>query len=622
MGPQAMERRVAKHPGAGAAIQGSTFNREQIRERYRIEREKRLRPDGTDQYLHLSSKTSHHLDDPYVAPGYCRPPVELATTVLILGGGFGGLMCAARLQEAGISDFRIVEKAGDFGGTWYWNRYPGASCDVESYIYMPLLEELGYLPTEKYARADEIRAHCERIGRFYNLYDRALFQTEVSRMEWNEPELRWVVRTDRTDKLTARFVCVAAGPLRRPKLPDIPGVQTFGGRSFHTSRWDYSYTGGTERGALDGLRDKSVGIIGTGATAVQCVPYLAESAKHLYVFQRTPSTVDVRNNRATPPEFSETLVPGWQKARRANFTNIICAQPESVDLVDDGWTKVLPPLLAFASSDRRAERAAEAGGMETLAQEIEDFDIRHMEQLRSRIDQLVHDETVAEALKPYYKVGCKRPGFHDQYLQVFNRPNVTLVDTKGAGVECINAAGVRAARTQYDLDCLIFATGFEWAANALIEEGEFEIVGRGGLTLREKWADGPMTLHGTYSSGFPNCFFLSHIQAGVTPSFTHIADEQALHFATIIKDLLARDIACFDVDPAAEADYVEEVERLALPRLHYDASCTPSYLNHEGRIDRRLARNGPHGDGPLKYIERITSWRRDGNYRGLELAAR
>ncbi len=251
--------------------------------RYQRERDKRMRSDGIDQYVAVKGEFARYDEDPYVEGRLERAPLDEEIDALVVGGGFAGLMAAARLRDAGIEKLRIIETAGDFGGTWYWNRYPGVQCDVESYIYMPLLEELGYIPTEKYAHGPEILAHAQRIGRHYRLYDAACFQTHVAGLEWDEARNRWTVRTDRDDTFHARFVILANGPLNRPKLPGIPGVETFEGHAFHTSRWDYDYTGGAytavdDEGALDKLANKRVGVIGTGATAIQCIPHLGASA--------------------------------------------------------------------------------------------------------------------------------------------------------------------------------------------------------------------------------------------------------------------------------------------------------------------------------------------------------
>ena len=408
----------------------TSFDPDALREKYREERDKRLRADGNEQYVEITGEFARYLDDPYVAP-LERGPLHDDVEVLIIGGGFGGLLAGARLREAGIDDIRLIEKGGDFGGTWYWNRYPGAACDIESYVYLPLLEEIGYIPKEKYAQAAEILAHSQAIGRHFDLYRNACFQTEVTEMRWDEATGRWIVRTNRGDEMHARFVVMANGPLHRPKLPGIAGIESFEGHTFHTSRWDYDYTGGDSDGGLTGLADKRVGIIGTGATAVQCVPHLGASAKQLFVFQRTPSSIDVRNNRPTDPEWAASLEPGWQQRRMENFNNLVSGIPEPEDLVDDGWTDIIGNLLIRIQ--REGADLTPDGLMATM--ELADFE--KMEQIRARVETIVNDPDTAEALKPWYRQFCKRPCFHDDYLDTFNRPNVHLVDTEGRGVERI-----------------------------------------------------------------------------------------------------------------------------------------------------------------------------------------
>ncbi|MEX1103342.1 MAG: NAD(P)/FAD-dependent oxidoreductase, partial [Dehalococcoidia bacterium] len=276
------------------------FDPNALREKYREERDKRLREDGPDQYIEISGKWARYAeDDPYVEAGLTREPVIEEIDVAIVGGGFSGLLASARLKEQGIEDFRVIEAGGDFGGTWYWNRYPGAQCDIESYCYLPLLEELNYMPKEKYSFAGEIFEHSQRIGQHYGLYEKTYFQTRVRSIDWDEATRRWRISTDRDDDIRARFVIMALGTASRAKLPGIPGIDDFQGHSFHTSRWDYDYTGGNSEGGMTGLRDKRVAIIGTGATAIQAVPRVAQYAKQLFVFQRTPSSVDLRGNKPT-----------------------------------------------------------------------------------------------------------------------------------------------------------------------------------------------------------------------------------------------------------------------------------------------------------------------------------
>src|SRR5215831_14939624 len=412
------------------------FDPDALHARYLAERDKRVRPDGIGQYVEVKADYAHYVDDPYVEPGFTRAPVTDEVEFAIIGGGFGGLLMGARLREAGFTKIRMVESAGDVGGTWYWNRYPGAMCDVESYVYLPLLEELNYIPKHKYSFAPEILEHSRAIARHYRLYDDALFQTSITGMEWDEAGQRWIISTNRGDRFKARYVAMANGPLSRPKLPGIPGIHDYKGHTFHTSRWDYRYTGGDSSGGLVNLKDKRVGIIGTGATAIQCVPHLGEWAKELYVFQRTPSSVDVRNNAETDPAWAASLTPGWQKRRRDNFNILVSGGDADEDLVHDGWTDIFRNLTGAAAKEAsrilgRRLSSAERGEMMALA------DYRKMNQVRARVDDLVKDPATAALLKPWYRQFCKRPCFHDEYLQTFNRANVTLVDTNGRGVEAL-----------------------------------------------------------------------------------------------------------------------------------------------------------------------------------------
>ena len=591
------------------------FDPEALRERYRIERDRRLRADANDQYVRTTGQFEHYLDDPYADPRFTRAPIADTSEVVIVGGGFGGLLSAARLMQAGVDDFRIVEKAGDFGGTWYWNRYPGAACDTESYIYMPLLEETGYVPTTKYARATELLEHSQRIGRHFDLYRRALFQTVVHEVRWDAAADRWTVTTDRGDRLAARFVIMAGGTtLGRPKLPGVPGVERFKGHSFHTSRWDYAYPGGDIAGGLSGLKDKRVGIIGTGATAVQCVPHLGRGAMELYVFQRTPSSVDVRNDRPTDPAWARSLKPGWHKERIDNFTTVISGGEFDVDLVNDGWTDLIGNILLAAR--RRAQAGATVQDPETLVQLA---DYQKMEQVRARVDAEVEDRETAEALKPWYNQFCKRPCFHDAYLPTFNRPNVHLVDTQGRGVERITESGVVVAGREYPIDCLIYATGFEVGVDYIDNVG-FDIHGRGGLSLAEKWKDGAETLHSLLTRGFPNCFILSTRQSGQSANFQHMLDEKARHIAFIIAEARARGVKTLEPTAEAEKAWVDAIVKLAITRQPFLRECTPGYYNNEGRaFDMRVLKNNQYWRGPMAFVRLLDRWRQDGSMPGLEL---
>ncbi len=587
------------------------FDPKALKAKYRAERDKRLRTEGNEQYVEIKGRFAHYLEDPYVAP-ITRAPLADEVEVVVIGGGFGGLLAGARLREAGISDIRIIEKGGDFGGTWYWNRYPGAACDIESYIYLPLLEEVGYMPVEKYTRAPEILKYCRQIGEHFDLYKGAVFQTEVTELRWDDATSRWIIKTNKGDAMRARFVIMANGPLHRPKLPGIPGVESYKGHSFHTSRWDYGYTGGDPMGNLTGLKDKVVGIIGTGATSVQCVPHLGASAKHLYVFQRTPSSIDVRNNRPTDPEWVKSLKPGWQQARMDNFNALISGVEQDEDLVNDGWTDIIVNLGVVARNRGQKTNGKNAGKLLELA------DFRKMEQIRARAEAIVKDPNVAEALKPYYRQFCKRPCFHDEYLDTFNRPNVTLVDTNGKGVERITEKGIVANGKEYELDCLIYGTGFEVGTGYARRAG-YEVYGRGGQSLTDKWKDGVATFHGFFSRGFPNMFIVSNAQSGFTANFPHMLSAQSHHMAYVIKHCADRQVRTLEASQEAESEWIETIMDVAMQRQKFLEECTPGYYNNEGKPSAAAVRNGPYGAGSIAFIELLEKWRAEGSLQGLEL---
>jgi cyclohexanone monooxygenase len=588
------------------------FNPDALREKYRQERDKRLRVDGNAQYQEVTGEFAHYVDDPYVESILEREPLTDEMEVVIIGGGFAGLLCGARLREAGIDGIRIIEKGSDFGGTWYWNRYPGAACDVQSYIYLPLCEELGYVPKEKYAHAPEIMAHSRRIGEHYDLYRDACFQTEVSGLVWSGVDARWIITTNRGDRMRARFVVMANGPLNRPKLPGIEGITRFQGHTFHTSRWDYDYTGGGPDGGLDRLADKRVGIIGTGATAVQCVPHLGEGAGELFVFQRTPSSVDVRNNQPTDPAWAENLQPGWQRALMENFNSLTSGEVLEEDLVQDGWTEIIRNLISLANFRSRGADWEEIPKLMELA------DFKKMEQIRARAAELVEDPEIAEALKPYYRQFCKRPCFHDEYLQTFNRDNVHLIDTGGRGVDAITERGVVANGEEYALDCIIFATGFEVGTGYTRRSG-YDVVGRDGLQLSEKWADGVRTLHGLHIHGFPNLFVMSNAQSALTVNFPHQMDEVARHIGFILEQCGRGNVNTVEAEKAAEDAWVEEIRSLARYNEAFQASCTPGYYNNEGQPNPRSIQNGSYGKGPNAFFALLEDWRQEGTMAGLAL---
>ncbi len=589
---------------------GAAFDVDALRQKYAQERARRLRPDGIDQYVETAGAFARFADDPWADPTFTRAPLTDEVDVAIVGAGFGGLLTGARLRELGVDSVRLIDRAADVGGTWYWNRYPGIACDVESYVYIPLLEELGYLPAEKYARGDEIFEHCRRIARHYDLYRDACLQTDVREIRWEPQHSRWVIRTDHGDEMRAKFVSMANGYQAKPKLPGIDGLGTFRGHAFHTSRWDYDYTGRR----LERLAGKRVGIIGTGATAVQCVPHLAAAAERLYVFQRTPSSVDVRANRDTDPRWAATLQPGWQRERIQNFQILTSGGRAEEDLVADAWTSITRklPVMRHDGDDPAGGDPGQRG------RDIEIADFAKMEEIRARVDEIVTDPATAEALKPWYGYFCKRPCFHDEYLQTFNRANVTLVDTHGRGVERITEAGVVVDGVTYELDCLIFATGFEVGTDYCRRTG-FDLIGRDGVTLTDHWRDGVRTFQGLLTRGFPNCFIESISQAGLTVNFPYLLDVQASHAAWIIAWALRHGVTELEASAEAEAAWVDTVVARSAASAERAKTCTPGYYNREGKADAKTRQGSFFFGGPTEYADILEAWRAAGDLAGLDI---
>lgn len=580
-----------------------------IQTRYRAERDKRVTNQGRGA-LDLVGDLASYLEDPYTA-AKARLPVQDEVDALCIGAGFAGLLAGARLKESGLGKVRLVDAAGDVGGVWYWNRYPEAKCDIESLIYMPLLEELGYIPSQRYATAPEIGAHARRIAAHYKLYDHALFHTTVTETQWDEDDALWHVRTDRGDAIRSKYLLICNGPLSKVKLPDIDGIDSFKGKAFHTSRWDYGYTGGGPTDpVLTGLKDKRVGFIGTGATGLQCVAPLGQAAKELFVFQRTPSTVGWRDNRPIDTAEVESWPKGWQRARQENFTRINFGHAVEQDLIQDGWTELYGTLLASPSLKGLSGAA--------LAAERDRLDLMMMERIRARIDAVVQDPDTAERLKPYYNYLCKRPGFHDEYLAAFNLEGVQLVDTGGGGIERMTETGVVVEGREYPLDCVIFATGFETETAGRLRLG-FELFGRGGLDIRSKWKDGLTTLHGMTVADFPNLFLIPGVngQAVVTANVVHMTQEYVGHIAHIIAATEARGAASVETSHEAEAAWVATILARRIDRSAFLEACTPGRYNYEGNLAARPAQNTTFGGGPIEFFQLLAAWRATGKQSGM-----
>ena len=596
-------------------IASPRFDAESVRAKYLVERDKRL-VEGRAVIRDLTGddEFSRYRDDPFV-PFVERDPLVEDIDAAIIGAGIAGICAGVELRRAGLDRIRMIDEAGGIGGTWYWNQYPGVMCDVESYIYMPMLEDLDYVPSEKYASGEEIRHQLVELAAKYGLVDDALLQTRSRSSEWNDEIGRWVIHTDRGDVIRARFLVMATGILNLMKLPAIPGMADFAGPSFHTSRWNYDVTGGSPQGGLDKLSGKAVGLVGTGASAIQVLAHLARSAERVYVFQRTPSAVGVRGNRSTSAEFADTLHPGWQRDRMDNFQAIMLGVHVDEDVVDDGWTR------HFAAT-RRLPRDP-SWTIQEYGRRVEEFDFDVMEEHRNRIGALVEDPATAEILKPYYRYQCRRPCFHDEYLLAFNRPNVTLIDCP-AGIERITSTGLVANGDTFDVDCIIYATGFEAESTPLPRRVGHVVVGRDGMTLAQKWNDGATSLWGMTSRGFPNMFVMPAPgqQAVVTVSYTQLAMEGAEHVGDTVRRLEARGVRSFDVSAEAEEAWCRGIIDRFVDGSKVMSACTPSRINNEGDPSGFRPRDGNFGGGFgdfFGYRRLLADWREAGEFEGLEL---
>lgn len=587
--------------------------------KYLRERDRRIKKEHNDQYIPTSGKwASLYEVDPYM-PVKPRAPITGETDVVILGAGYCGMMVATQLKKAGITSFYNIDHAGDFGGTWYWNRYPGIQCDNDAYCYMPLLEETGYMPSKKFTDGYEIQAHCQIIAKTFDLYPHALFHTLIKTLKWDASLNRWRVGTNRGDDIKARFVVLAMGPLNKPKLPGIPGIDSFKGKMFHTARWDYEYTGGDWKNpVLSKLADKTVAIVGTGATAIQVVPYLGKYAKQLYVIQRTPSSVDMRDNKPTDVEWFKSLQPGWQEERIRNFHHAAMERlaPREPDLVEDIWTEI--------SRNLNAELEAEGWpdiSPEEYARRREIMDYRVMERLRRRVDEIVKDPVTAEALKPYYRFLCKRPCSNDDYYPTFNRSNVKLIDVSDTqGVERMTEKGFVANGKEYEVDCMIFASGYEVTNDLDRRWGIDKIEGRNGLSIYEYWAEGFKTFQGMMAHNFPNMFFTGFTQGGANATNSKTFIDQGFHIGYVVSEALKRGATTVEPSQEAQDAYIKHLRSVAIDNSTFLNECTPSYFNNEGDPKKkRFIFGEPWGEGYYAFQDMLRAWREAGTLQGLLL---
>ncbi len=587
-----------------------------LREKYTEERQKRIRPEGQRQYVRPSGEASEEFAaDPH-KPMEAREPISEELDVLVLGGGFGGLMASYYLTRQGVTSFRNIDSAGDFGGVWYWNRYPGIQCDNESYCYLPILEETGFMPSKKFADGWEIQGYCRQIAEHFGFAEQALFHTLITSLRWDESIQRWRVCTNRGDEFRARFVVMACGVLNMPKLPGIPGINEFQGKVFHTARWDYDYTGGSYGNPeLSKLKDKRVALVGTGATSIQAVPHLAQWAKELYVVQRTPSSVDERPNPPTDPEWVKSLQPGWQLERQTNFHRgaMEAFQPGEQDLVCDFWTEISRNMNA-----KLAEKGWPQLSMEEFMEmrEVEDYLL--MERMRRRVDETIDDPATAEALKPYYRFMCKRPLSSNEYYPAFNLPNVKLIDvSETQGLQSLTENGFVANGEEYPVDCVIFASGFEVTSDLERRWGMEAVEGRDGLSIYDHWRDGPTTLHGTMTHGFPNQFFIGYYQGGINASVTEQFGRQGEHIAYIIGEALKRGATYVEPSKEAQDAYVTKFEEMVPDQSDFQSHCPPSYFNNEGESNPKWGLFRPWGPGWDDFLRVLQEWRDSGDMAGL-----
>ncbi|KAL2826225.1 hypothetical protein BDW59DRAFT_161063 [Aspergillus cavernicola] len=560
------------------------------------------------------------------------------TRVLIVGAGYGGLLFSVRLLQAGFSleDLILVDSAGGFGGTWYWNRYPGLMCDIESYIYMPLLEETGHAPSRKYVPGEELRGHAETIAAKWQLQERTLFHTTVKSLEWDEDEGQWIaqaVRSSTGEKegnstltITATLAILATGTLSKPKVPDLPGMDNFQGHIFHTARWDYDYTGGSPiEPAMHRLQGKRVGVIGTGSTAVQVIPQLASWSNELLVFQRTPAAVGLQKNQVTDRVWWKDSIQkagsGWQRKRSENFNAFISNSNEKdlENLINDGWT-ISPSFSAAIGGtlNMHPDFLELAKGLDRPRQEAAQHHIR----------STVRDPRTAEALINLNYGWCKRPCFHQGYLETYNLPHVRLIKTDSQGVTGLTTKGILVGGTEYELDLVVLATGYDVGSLCPAERAQVMITGSGAESMAQKWARGPTTLHGVMTRGFPNLFFPGTSQAGVTANQSYMFDRAAEHVAYIIKNSCLRTGYFLDqvrIEPTQEAE--EQWTMQVVARAGAFAAtkvCGAGGYTIENRCEStdmdKMARHMPWGEGMASYVRILEDWRSSGRMEGLKIA--
>jgi len=494
---------------------------------------------------------------------------KVTLDAIVVGTGFAGMYMLHRLRCAGLST-RVFEAGDGVGGTWYWNRYPGARCDVESVEYgYSFSEELQqeWEWSERYSTQPEIERYANHVADRFDLRRDIQFNTRVTAASYSDETQRWHVSTDRGDTIDAQFLIMATGCLSNANTPDFAGLATFTGTTYHTGHWPHepvNFTG------------KRVGVIGTGSSAVQSIPIIAEQAAALYVFQRTasyslPSTngpldpAEVAEIKANYPEIraANQLMPAASGSRfkLARTESILQADPDDRERVlEAGWTeggfsflRTYPDVILTPEANKIAA----------------DF-------IRTQIRGIVCDPATAELLSPRIPVGCKRIIIDTNYYETFNRPHVHLIDIKRAPIEAITPTGLRTAETTYDLDAIVFATGFDAMTGALLN---VDIRGRDGASLRTAWAAGPRTYLGLGIAGFPNMFTISGPGSPSVLTNMIISIEQHVNWITECVEYMRRNrVASIEATPAAQEAWVEHVNAVAGRTIFTDPTCNSWYL--------------------------------------------
>ncbi|TLD18573.1 hypothetical protein PspLS_10156 [Pyricularia sp. CBS 133598] len=628
------------------------MNVDEIKQKYEAERTKRLRSDFQKQYVNtVSSDYPSQLSaDPWIdydALAAQEPPIVDGGEVkfLISGGGALGLTCGYYLTQGGVSPFDIciAEIGGGYGGTWYWNRYPGIMCDVEGYCYMPLLEEFGYKPKHRYSYGQEIRGQIERIAKRTGLDERGLFGTRVVKQTWDEKSGRWIVDLVRNLgphgqhnwTVKAQYVLVANGSFPSAKIPNLPGLgDLIGGdvKVIHTSRWDWKYTGGTQDVPdMVNLKGKKVAVVGTGATAIQVVPEVAKWASQLYVVQRTPSYCGPRNQVETDAEAWRKVAykKGWQRERQRNLNQLMVDEEPDLgeDLIKDGWTAT-PAAGGFLGSRKKGIIATP----EQVKQHIDEMiqlDIERTTYVRNHIKTVVKNPETADKLSPWYYSWCKRPSFHDHYLQTFNQDNVTLVDTDGKGITGYTSKGLIANGENIDVDVLILATGFQlFGTNAKISDSTGStIIGVNGLHMDEAWrAKNFLTPYmGLSMREFPNLFALFFTGSGTSYNLTSPQGYLARLIAHVVSNIERQtgdksNRVVLRPTIAAQEEYSAELRKNVAWKSVMKI-CTPTYFTGEGQMliepeteEEKIAKanHGSWNRGMTDWSEYVERWMAQG----------